>query len=261
MSQHAVREDRDGVAIVTLNRPDKLNAISIAMREIIFKAVDDVRDNDDLRVLLVRAEGSYFSSGIDIVEYFKTRNPDRTMELFRREYRRRLHMFIDEMEAIEKPVVMAIQGPCLGLGLEMAGAVDFRLASENALFGLPEIEIGMIAGSGGTSRMARLCGVGWAKWLAMAGEKIDAQTALAAGLVQAVWPQAEFDERVWAFCQRLIAKRGDALGVAKLAVDLCFDLDRHGGRDVERIANTPFALRDNSALAEELRGRKSRSAD
>jgi enoyl-CoA hydratase len=255
MTEHALREDKDGVAIVTLNRPDKLNAITIAMRETIFRAVDDLRENEDLRMLLIRAKGTYFSAGIDTVEYYKTRNPNRTMEQFRREYRRNLHRFIDEMEAVEKPVVMAIQGPCLGLGLEMAGAVDFRLAAESAKFGLPEIDLGMIAGSGGTSRMARLCGVGWAKWLAMAGEKIDARTALAAGLVQAVWPQETFDQEVWAFCQRLIAKRADVLGVAKLAVDLCFDLDRHSGRDVERIANTPFALRDNSALAAELRGR------
>jgi enoyl-CoA hydratase/carnithine racemase len=259
MTEFALREDRDGIASVTLNRPDKRNAISIAMREVIFEAVDDLREKDDLRVLLIRANGDYFSAGIDIVEYFKVRNPNRTMEMFRREYRRKLHMFLDEMEAVEKPVVMAIQGPCLGLALEMAGAVDFRLASENAQFGLPEIDLGMIAGSGGTSRMARLCGVGWAKWLAMAGEKIDARTAFSAGLVQAVWPQQVFEHEVWSFCQRLVDKPGDVLGVAKLAVDLCYDLDRRGGRDIERIANTPFALRDNSARAEKLRKKKDKS--
>jgi enoyl-CoA hydratase/carnithine racemase len=90
----------------------------------------------------------------------------------------------------------------------------------------------------------------------MAGEKIDARIALSAGLVQAVWPQETFEREVWAFCQRLVDKPSDALGVAKLAVDLCYDLDRHAGRDVERIANTPFALRDNSARAEKLRKKK-----
>jgi enoyl-CoA hydratase/carnithine racemase len=86
--------------------------------------------------------------------------------------------------------------------------------------------------------------------MGMAGEKIDARTALAAGLVQAVWPRESFEEQVWAFCQRLVDKPADVMGVSKLAVDLCYDLDRHGGRDVERIANTPLALRDNSALVE-----------
>jgi enoyl-CoA hydratase len=257
MSEDALREDRDGVAIVTLARPDKLNAISIAMRNVIFEAVDDLRDREELRVLLIRATGKYFTSGIDIVEHFRLTDPKRSMAVFRRDYRRRLHIFLDEMEAVEKPIVMAVQGPCLGLGLEMAGAVDFRVASEDARFGLPEVDIGMIAGSGGTSRITRLCGVGWAKWMGMAGEQIDARTALAAGLVQAVWPNDSFQEQVWAFCQRLVDKPGDVMGVAKLAVDLCYDLDRHSARDVERIANTPLALRDNSALVEKaMRKRK-----
>jgi enoyl-CoA hydratase/carnithine racemase len=256
MSEYVHREDRDGVIICTLDREDKLNAISVAMRETIFKAVDDLRDNPALRVLLIQAKGKYFTSGIDVVEHFKLRDPNRTMMQFRRDYRRRIHMFFDEMEQVEKPVVMAIQGPCLGLGLEMAGAVDFRLASEDAQFGLPEIDIGMIAGSGGTSRITRLCGVGWSKWMGMAGEKIDARTAMMAGLVQAVWPRETFADQVWAFCRRLVDKPADVMGVSKLAVDLCHDLDRHGGRDVERIANTPLALRDNSALVEKVMRKK-----
>jgi enoyl-CoA hydratase len=258
MTPDILREDRDGVAIVTFDRPSKKNALTVAMREVIFQAVDELRDREDLRVLLIKANGPYFTAGIDIVEHYRLTDPNRTMMTFRRDYRRRLHMFFDEMEAVEKPVVMAIQGPCLGLGLEMAGAVDFRLAAESALFGLPEVKLGMIAGSGGTSRITRLCGVGWAKWLSMAGENIDARTAMSAGLVQAVWPDAEFDEKVWQFCQRLVDKPADAMGVAKLAVDLCYDLDRRGGRDVERIANTPLALRDNSALIQKTLDKNSR---
>lgn len=256
MSEDIRREDRDGVVIVTLDRPEKHNAMSVAMREVIFGAVDDLRDRDELRVMLIRAAGPYFSAGIDIVEHYRLRDPNRTMATFRRDYRRRLHMFIDEMEAVEKPVVMAIQGPCLGLGLEMAGAVDFRLASQSATFGLPEVKLGMIAGSGGTSRITRLCGIGWAKWMAMAGETIDAPTALAAGLVQAVWPNEGFEEKVWSFCLSLADKPADALGIAKLAIHLCYDLDRHSARDVERIANTPLALRDNSALIEKAMRKK-----
>ena len=256
MTDHARREDEDGIAVVTLDRQDKRNALTIAMRDVIFAAVDDLREREDLRVLLIRAEGAYFTAGIDVVEHFRVTPPNRTMERFRRDYRRNLHRFLDEMEVVEKPVVMAINGPCLGLGLEMAGAVDFRLASEDARFGLPEVDLGMIAGSGGTSRIVRLCGVGWAKWLGMAGEEMDAPTALAAGLVQAVWPKARFEEEVWGFCRRLAAKPGDAVGVAKLAIDLCKDLDRAGGRTVERIANTPLTLRDNSALvAARLKGK------
>jgi enoyl-CoA hydratase/carnithine racemase len=244
--EHARREDRDGIAVVTLDRQAKRNALTIAMRDVIFQAVDDLRDRDDLRVLLIRAEGAFFTAGIDIVEHQQVYSHNRTMMTFRRDYRRNIHRFFDEMEAVEKPVVMAINGPCLGLGLEMAGAVDFRLASSNAWFALPEVDLGMIAGSGGTSRITRLCGVGWAKWLGMAGERMDAETARVAGLVQAVWPPETFEEQVWSFCTRLAGRPADSVGVAKLAIDLCYDLDRAGGRTVERIANTPLALRDNT---------------
>jgi enoyl-CoA hydratase/carnithine racemase len=244
--EHIRREDRDGIAVVTLDRQDKRNALTIAMRDVIFQAVDDLRDRDDLKVLLIRAEGTFFTAGIDIVEHQKVYSHNRTMMQFRRDYRRNIHRFFDEMEAVEKPVVMAVNGPCMGLGLEMAGAVDFRLASTNAWFSLPEVDLGMIAGSGGTSRIVRLCGVGWAKWLGMAGERMDAETARIAGLVQAVWPPEVFEEQVWAFCRKLAGRPTDAQGVAKLAIDLCKDLDRSGGRTVERIANTPLALRDNT---------------
>lgn len=256
MSEDILREDRDGVIVLTLNRPEKRNAMSVAMRQVIFGAVDDLRDNDDLRVLLLRSNSAYFSAGIDIVEHQQLYPPTRGMQEFRRDYRRNLHRFLDEIEMVEKPVVMAIGGPCLGLGVELAGAADFRLASELARFGLPEIDMGIIAGSGGTSRIVRLCGVGWAKWLGMAGEQIDAGTALAAGLVQAVWPHEQFDAQVWAFCQRLAAKSADAMGVSKLAIDLCKDLDRAGARTVERIANTSLILNENKRLPDRPTGRK-----
>jgi enoyl-CoA hydratase/carnithine racemase len=248
MTEDILRDERDGIVTMTLNRPAKRNAMSIAMREALFATVDDLRDRDDLRLLLIRATGPFFTAGIDIVEHHKIYPPTRGMQEFRRDYRRNIHRFLDEMEAVEKPIVMAIDGPCLGLGLEMAGAVDFRLASSQARFGLPEVDMGIIAGSGGTSRIVRLCGVGWAKWLGMAGEPMDAQTAFTAGLVQAVWSPEEFDERVADFCRRLAAKPADAVGVAKLAVDLCKDLDRAGGRTVERIANTPLILSGNTRV-------------
>jgi enoyl-CoA hydratase/carnithine racemase len=254
MTEDILRDERDGIVTMTLNRPAKRNAMSIAMREALFAAVDDLRDRDDLRLLLIRATGPFFTAGIDIVEHHRLYPPTRGMQEFRRDYRRNIHRFLDEMEAVEKPIVMAIDGPCLGLGLEMAGAVDFRLASSEARFGLPEVDMGIIAGSGGTSRVVRLCGVGWAKWLGMAGEPMDAQLALSAGLVQAVWAPEEFDERVADFCRRLAGKPGDAVGVAKLAVDLCKDLDRAGGRTVERIANTPLILGENKRVPDRPTG-------
>ena len=251
MTQDALREDREGVAIVTLNRPGKLNALNMAMRQVIFDAVDDLRDNDDLRVLLIQAKGRYFTAGVDIArEGPSGETPVAAGQSgikTRRDYRA-MHRYLDEMEAVEKPIVMAIQGPCLGLGVEMAGAVDFRLASESAAFGLPEIRIGVVAGSGGISRFTRLCGVGWSKWLNMAGETLDARTALIAGFVQAVYPDDVFEEKVWDFCRRLTTLPAEVQGAAKLAIELCKDLDRQQGRNVERLVNTPFLMSDRSDL-------------
>jgi len=259
MSDDALREDRDGVAVVTLDRDEKLNAISLAMRDVIFRAVDDLRDRDDLRVLLIRARGRYFTAGADIGEGGPTAGDSAPREAtgvdVRRDYRRSLHVFLDEMEAVEKPIVMAIHGPCLGLGVEMAGAVDFRIAGESASFGLPEIDIGVIAGSGGVSRFTRLCGPGWGKWLNMAGERIDARTAQIAGFVQAVHADEDLDREAWAFCERLMKRPAEVQGVAKLAVELAWDLDRHQARHVERIVNTPLIMADRTDLVKGVLGR------
>jgi enoyl-CoA hydratase len=257
----ALREDREGVAIVTFNRPQKLNAINLEMRKVLSDAVDDLRDRDDVKVLLIRSTGRYFSAGVDIsgmaVAPSEAPAPasEDTMVNYRRDYRRPLHMLHDEMEEIEKPVVVAIQGVCLGLGVEMSGSADFRLASTDARFGLPEIDIGVIAGSGGTSRFTRLCGIGWSKWLNMAGEQIDAQTAMIAGFVQAVYPPETFEDEVWAFCKRLMSRPAEVVGASKLAVELAYDLDRNSARRIERIVNTPLVRRDNSELVRKVLSR------
>src|SRR5437868_5913992 len=151
MSEIALREDRDGVAIVTWNRPEKLNAINTEMMGVLRQAVNDLRDREDVRVLLIRGKGRFFTAGIDISEGRLGGIGTRSMVDLRRDYRIPLHVLFDEIEAIEKPVVMAIHSTCLGVGVEMGGACDIRVAAESARFGLPEIDIGVIAGSGGTS--------------------------------------------------------------------------------------------------------------
>ncbi|MET0656978.1 MAG: enoyl-CoA hydratase/isomerase family protein [Steroidobacteraceae bacterium] len=261
MSTLALREDRDGVAIVTLNRPEKLNAVNREMQQVIFKAIEDLRERSDLRVLLIRAVGRFFTAGVDIREGAGGADDptQQTMVELRRSYRRNLHIYLDEMEAIEKPVVMAINGPCLGLGVEISSAADFRLAAQSARFGLPEIDIGVIAGSGGTSRFTRLCGIGWSKWLSVAGEQMDAKTAMMAGFVQAVYPDDQLEEEVWKFCQRLISRPAEVQGVAKIAVDMCYDLDRTGARHLERIVNTPLIKADRTAYIDKVLGKAKKS--
>src|SRR5262249_42963148 len=156
----------------------------------------------DLRVLLIRAKGTYFSAGADMSGGMAPEFDGSSMA-FRQWYRGTFHPIFDAFEAVEKPVVVAHHGPCLGGALEMSVSCDFRLAAESARYALPEINLGVIPGSGGTSRLTRLVGPHWTRWLAMAGESVNAEEALRMGLVHKVYPDARFEAEVWAFCQKL----------------------------------------------------------
>jgi enoyl-CoA hydratase len=199
-------------------------------------------EREDLRVLVITAEGRYFTAGIDIASL----NPDpgRTATgdvsgIKTRVFLRRLHVLLDSLESLEKPVILAAQGPCLGLGLEMAVSCDFRFAAERATFSLPEIpSMGVIAGSGGISRLTRLIGPHWARWVALASRSVDAQQAVQIGLVHEIYPDAVFVERVQEFARALTKLSGEALGLAKLAIDAAASADRTTARDFDRIANT-----------------------
>lgn len=239
---HARRTDADGVLTITLTRDDKLNAVSPQMLEVLFQAVDDLGEREDLQVLLVTGEGRYFTAGIDMATMGGASTTGSRGEfkgtLFRRRYRR-LHDFFDRLEASEKPIVLAAQGPCLGLGVEMGASCDFRLASDTACFGLPEVaNLAMIPGSGGISRLARLVGPHWTSWLAIAGEAITAQDARMMGFVHAVYPVAEFARRAQAFAAKLAALPPETLGVAKLSLRAAAYTDRASARDFDRLANT-----------------------
>lgn len=227
-------ESGSGVLTLTLRRPAKLNAIDSDMRQVLQQSFETFLSNADLRVLLVRAEGRYFSAGMDISQMGD--RPQSGIEL-RREYRQ-LHDMFDLLERVEKPVVFAIQGPCLGGALEMALSADFRVASTDAAFGLPEINLGVIPGSGGTSRLTRMVGPAWARWLVMAGQKVDAAVAREMGLVQAVYPADCFNDEVAKLVSQLAALPREVLGLAKAAIDLSSATDPTAARQVERIANT-----------------------
>jgi enoyl-CoA hydratase/carnithine racemase len=232
-------EERGAVIEVTLDRPEKYNALDLSMWEGLHEATARLRDRDDLRVMLLTANGRYFSAGIDLNGALA---PDPSIDspaAFRRWYRRgvgSLHPLGDEWEAIEKPIVVAHQGPCLGGALELSLCADFRLAGRSATYGLPEIALGGLPGSGGTSRLVRLIGVAWAKWLILANQRIDAAQALAVGLVHQVHEDDALREAARAFCVALGDQPAEAFAAGKLAIELAADLDRAQGRNVERLA-------------------------
>ncbi len=232
--------EEDGVLTLTFDRPEKVNAISLEMTAALWDCARRLADDDSIRVLVITGKGRYFTAGIDL----NTGNardqargsayPDMA---YRQAYRHITNLY-DELEAIEKPVILAAQGHCLGAGVELAASCDFRFAAEGVTFGLPEVRLGIIAGSGGTSRLTRLVGPHWGKYLAMAGQRVDAQRALMMGFVHDVFPADEFDDRVRAFAQDLISIPPEGLGLAKVVVDLSVDMDRTGQRHVDRITNT-----------------------
>jgi len=245
---HATIAEDDGIITVTIDRQDKLNAISPSVTETFWEAATALADRDDLRCLVITAKGRYFTAGLDMRTLGGTRhgNPE-TEHLhpgwnFRRNFRSH-HLLYDEFEAIEKPIVLAAQGICLGAGVEMAMSCDFRFCTPDAEFGVPEVFLGAIAGSGGTSRLTRMIGPAWAKYMAMAGMRVGAEQAKVIGLVQDVFPADSFMEQVYAFCRQMMTISPEVLGLAKLAVDIYTDVqDRTVQRHVDRIvAGSTFA--------------------
>lgn len=231
-----------GIITVTFDREHKLNAISRDMTQMLWHAVDQLADRDDLRVMVITGKGKYFTAGQDLATGGGTRPGDPETEHlhpgwnFRRNYRSH-HLLYDEFEAVEKPIVLAVQGICLGSGVEMSASCDFRFCTPNAEFALPEVNLGAIAGSGGTSRITRLIGPHWAKWLAMAGMRVNAERAMQMGFIHEIYPEDGFMDHVYAFCRHLISLPAEALGLAKLAVDIYADVhDRTVQRHIDRIA-------------------------
>jgi enoyl-CoA hydratase/carnithine racemase len=230
------RDDAGGVITITFTRDDKRNAVNAAMFEVLEQAVADLADDPTHRVLVITAEGRFFTSGIDIAEL----GPVAEGGAGRRQYRRQAHHDLyDEIEQIEKPVVLAAQGPCFGVGIELGVSCDFRLASDAATFCLPEVQnLAVIPGSGGISRLTRLVGPHWARWLAMAGQTVSAEQAVQIGLVHAVHPAATFADEVQAFARHLASLPAEAVGLAKLAIDAAEALDRRTAREFDRLAQS-----------------------
>jgi enoyl-CoA hydratase len=250
-TDEARRDDADGIITVTFTRDAKRNALTPAMFEVLYDAVRDLGDDDALRALVITGEGRYFTAGFDFVS-LRTNVGEGTDGIIRgssmrRQYRAEAHHdLFDEMESIEKPVILAAQSHCFGVGIEMGASCDFRFAAEGTLFSLPELNnVGTLPGSGGISRLTRLIGPHWTKWLVMGNETIDAQQAKAIGLVHDVFPVESFGEQVQAFATKLCGIPREALGLAKVAIDAANIVDRRTAREIDRMAQTMLFMGDD----------------
>ncbi|HEX8073151.1 MAG TPA: enoyl-CoA hydratase-related protein [Pyrinomonadaceae bacterium] len=205
-------ERRDRVALVTINRPEKRNALNIKTREEGAAALEELRADDSVRVVVFTGAGDKaFVAGADIAEF-----ADRTA-VTQRDVMTGRSLFT-AVDTFPKPVIAMVNGFCLGGGCELALSCDLRVASERATFGQPEINLGIIPGGGGTQRLTRLVGEGKAMELILTGELINAQTAYALGLVNMVVPHEELEAKTMELAGRIAEKSPVALRLAKEAV-------------------------------------------
>jgi enoyl-CoA hydratase/carnithine racemase len=186
----------DGIGILTLDHPDKLNAWSWEATRQLGKRAEEIRFNDDIRVVVLRGEGRAFCAGIDVGDpgdRVTGRSPAEHVRNFY-EALRWVHERFQLFANLPQPIVAAVHGYCLGFGFELALMADVRVASDDAVFALPEATIGVSVDAGGDLRIARDAGAGWAKYLALSGRRIDAATAERIGLLQSVVSREELDE-------------------------------------------------------------------
>jgi len=221
-----IRSERRGaVALVTLASPDTLNSLSTAMLQALAAALGEVAGDESLRALVLTGEGRAFAAGADIEEMS-------AMTAIEGEAFSRLgHETFGALEALAIPTLAAVNGFALGGGCELALACDWIYASTKARFGQPEVKLGLIPGFGGTSRLVRRVGIGWAKELILAAENLKADEAMRIGLVNRVFePDELLDSAMMA--GQAIAERGPlAVRIAKRVLQEGQDADL-------RLANT-----------------------
>jgi 2-oxoglutaroyl-CoA hydrolase len=234
------RDDR-GVVTITLDDPEKMNRVPLAARGQLAALFAELGDDDAVRFAVLTGEGENFTAGGDIAAFMEA-TP---------EHLSRLAWDVAAPERFPKPAIARIQGYCLGVGLELALACDFRVAADDAQLGLPEVGLGMVPGSGGTQRLARLVGLGRAKDAVMRRKRISAADAHSWGLVSEAVPAADLDAAVERVIADLAGLPPLALRMAKRLLNHVYDAPLSIGLELEGLA---FGmLRSSDDFAEGVR--------
>jgi enoyl-CoA hydratase len=218
--RYIVYEKKEQVATITLNRPQSLNALNTALLTELKAALEAADADADVRVIVITGAGDKaFCAGADIAE-IRDKKPEAAGE-----WSKWVQGILTGIEQIGKPVIAKIQGFCLGGGLELAMACDFRIASETAIFGQPEVNLAIIPGGGGTQRLLRLIGKPKAMELLMTGQQIDAVEALQLRLVNTIVPVDELERTVDELINKLLSKSPSTLGILKDVMNKGTEMD------------------------------------
>lgn len=219
---------KNGIAQICLNRPKKLNALNSDVFRELEEAVRKIEADRSVRVLVLTGNEQAFAAGADIDQMFEG---DVRMACEVTDFSMRVQ---ERVSALPFPTIASVSGYCLGGGLELALCCDFRIASKTAVFGLPEINLGIIPGGGGTQRLPRLVGTGAALKMIMLGETIDAINARNIGLVDSVVQVADLENSVHTFALKFMQRPEISLRAAKTAVHKGMSMSLNEGLYLEK---------------------------
>ena len=235
-------EINENIAKITINRPEALNALNSEVLDELNLLLDEVAKNKDLRVVILTGEGRSFVAGADIKEMSKLN------AIEGKEFGKKGLSVFRKLEQLPIPVIAEVNGFALGGGCEIAMSCDFRIASEKALFGQPEVGLGILPGFGGTQRLQRLVGQGWAKYLIYTANNIKAEKALEIGLVQEVVEADKLDERVYELAKKIASNAPIGVRLAKESINTGAQVDIDSGIKIEEnLFGLSFASEDQKA--------------
>ena len=228
MPQNLKLHKKNAVATIELYRPQKKNSLNGEMRGELEECLKELARDRDTRAVVITGGEEIFCAGADISEIQESGSAEEAYQ-----HAREFQLLFDLVEGLPQPVIAAVSGYALGGGCELALACDFRIASQTARFGLPEIKIGAFPGGGGTQRLPRLIGASKAKEMIFPGDPIGADEALSLGLVTKVVPKEKLAEEAQAFAAKLAALPRLALQASKASINKGLEIDLASGLELE----------------------------
>ena len=239
--RNIILETQDNIAVVQINRPEAMNALDKGLLNELVSALDLVNQSPDIKGLIITGAGKAFVAGADISQMQSYSSEEG------REYAAYAQSVFNKIEAMTKPAIAAVNGFALGGGCELALACDFIIAGGKAVFGQPEVSLGIIPCFGGTQRLSRYVGIGKAKEMIFTGNFVQADEAEKIGLVSKVVEQEVLIDEAIDTMNKIISNAPLAIKYAKIAVNSSYDLDLKSGLELEKdLVGLCFATEDQS---------------